>query len=515
MLNQAHGMALLFGAAMTLWILSPLDAQAQSAPPQQRIQVKASNKPLKSLHNEADKAKSKPVVPRPSREMTNFRGMGKPASGGSPANDALLQPAPGPQATAIGSGFYGASNNNNGAIAGYLVSPPDTNGAVGPNHYVQMVNLLTTVFDKSGTKLMGPVASNVFWTGIGGNCEAYNQGDPVVLYDDQADRWIVSQFAFPDSMSTFSQCVAVSTSGDPTGDWNRYEFSFVGYGFNDYPKLGVVNGSISLMANLFTKKGNSFSWAGSFLGVMDKAAMYAGLPATLIGYNIGTSQFGFVAGDLDGPGTAPALFGTAMSTSNRFDIWELDVNWAPTPSSSVSRIASLPIASFNSTLCSSSSGACIPQPSNGPKLESLSDRMMHRLQIRDFGSYRTMLTAHTVNVGSGRAGIRWYEMRQTNGSWSLYQQGTYAPNDGQYRWMPSAAMNSLGDIGIGYMLASTKTYVSTAAAGQTAGASGSGQLDSNELICAAGTGVQTGVSRSGDYSATSVDPVFDTFWHTN
>lgn len=511
------GVGLLLSAALSLGLLLSFAAQAQSAPTaQDKIVSTAKNRPLRSLRDAAAQAKARGVVPRPPREVPNFRGLGKPATGGTLAPDALLQSTQGPLTTAAASGFYGTSNNDNGNILGFLVAPPDTDGAVGPNDYVQMVNLLTTVYDKkTGQKLMGPAPSNIFWSTMGGNCEAYNQGDPVVLYDDQANRWIISQFAFPNSMSSFSQCVAVSQTGDPAGAYNRYEFSFVNIGFNDYPKLGIVTDSISMMTNLFNKYGKNFSWAGTFIGVMDKAAMYAGQPATLIGYNLGTSQFGFVAGDLDGPGTAPALFGTAMSTSNHFDIWQLDVDWS-NDSTSVSRIASLPITAFNSTICGASRGACIPQPNNGPKLESLSDRLMHRLQIRDFGTYRTMVTAHTVNDGNNRAGIRWYEMRQpAGGAWSLWQEGTFAPNDGLYRWMPSIAMNSLGDIGIGYMVASTNTYVSTAVAGQTVAASGSGLLDSNEQICAAGSGVQTGVSRSGDYSATEVDPGTDMFWHTN
>jgi PKD repeat protein len=138
------------------------------------------------------------------------------------------------------------------------------------------------------------------------------------------------------------------------------------------------------------------------------------------------------------------------------------------------------------------------------------------LQIRDFGTYRSMVTAHTVDVGGGRAGIRWYELRETTGSnWALHQEGTFGPADGEHRFMPSAAINAAGDIGIGYLLSSPLTYVSTAVAGQTAAGSGSGLLNSEEIICAAGTGVQLDVARSGDYSSTSVDPIDDSFWHTN
>lgn len=491
-------------------------AQADIA--QEKIEAHATNRPLPSLKAAAAQAMARGAQPGPPREIVNFRGEPQaPVTGDTNEADALLQDSISTSAlTSVGSGFFGASNNDNGQVLGFLVAPPDTDGAVGPNHYVQMINLLTTVFDKAGNIVPGggPFASNAFWTGIGGNCEPYNQGDPIVLYDDVADRWLVSQFAFPDSFDTFSQCVAISQTGDPLGAYNRYEFSFDSYGFNDYPKHGIVSDSITMIANLFQAQGPFFNYAGTFLGVMDKAAMYAGNAASLIGFNIGSGEFGFVAGDLDGPGSAPALFATAMSNANSFDIWQIDVDWN-TETASVNQIAGIPVTSFDTDLCSASREACIDQPDGAPALEAISDRLMHRLPIRDFGTHRSMLATHTVDVGNGRAGIRWYELRESGGTWSLYQEGTFAPNDGEHRFMPSIAMNAAGDIGLGYMVSSTNTYVSTAVAGQSAAQSGSGTLDSSEVICAAGTGVQTDTARSGDYSATSVDPVSDSFWHTN
>jgi PKD repeat protein len=434
----------------------------------------------------------------------------------------VVQTEPGSVSADIvgGMGFDGTDNLTNGELVGFLIAPPDSDGHIGGaggQYFVQMINLLTTVFDRDGAVVEPPFASNVIWAGIGGNCEAYNQGDPIVLYDEQADRWLFSQFAFPDNLGSFSQCVAISQTDDPTGSYNRYEFSFTGLGMNDYPKHGIVSDSITLMANLFTKRGSQFWYGGTWLAVLNKAAMYAGQTATMRGFNIGTAQFGFVAGDLDGPGSAEALFGTAMSTANTFDIWRITPNWGGS-SASVVKIAAIPVTPFDRTLCSASRGACIPQPEGGPALESLSDRLMHRLQIRDFGTYRTMLAAHTVDVnGTGIAGIRWYEFRQpTGGNWSLYQEGTYAPDDGQYRWMPSIAMNGRGDIGVGFLLGGPATYMSVAATGQSAAASGSGAFDAVELACVDGGGVQEGVARSGDYSSTSIDPADDTtFWHTN
>jgi len=480
---------------------------------------RSTNRPLASLAAAAARATLRVRETGPPREVPNVVTGGIPSPEGRTTTAAALatstfQDTQGTGTTTIEGGFFGAENNDNGSLFGFLISPPDTDGAVGATHYVQMINLVTTIYDKAGNKVLGPFAGNAFWEGMGGNCEPYNQGDPIVLYDDEADRWLVSQFAFPDTMSTFSQCVAISQTSDPTGAYNRYEFSFDDYGFNDYPKHGIVTDSITISANLFVPRGRNFSFGGTFLGVMDKAAMYAGQPASMIGFNIGTAEFGFVAGDLDGTGNVPALFATAMSTASAFDIWQVDVDWS-TGNASVFQVASIPVTSFSTDLCADARGACVPQPDGGPLLETLSDRLMHRLQIRDFGTYRTMVTAHTIDVGGGRAGIRWYEFRESGGTWSLYQEGTFAPSDGEYRWMPSIAMNAAGDIGIGYMVASTSTYVSTAVAGQTAANSGTGILDSAEVICAAGSGVQTGVSRSGDYSATSVDPATGAFWHTN
>jgi hypothetical protein len=499
-------------------------AQAQNPTALEQLEFRAENRPLQSLARAAEASQGRLVVPGPPREVPNFRGQNGP-NNRAPLPDlpaAGIQTSEGASVTTTvsGQGFDGTPNSENGRLLGFRIAPPDTDGHIGGQngqYFVQMINLLTTVFDAAGNIVLGPFPSNEIWSGIGGNCEAYNQGDPIVLYDDQANRWLFSQFAFPDNMRSFSQCVAISQTEDPTSGYNRYEFSFTNIGFNDYPKHGIVTDSITMMANIFSKFGRQFFWGGTFLGVMDKAAMYAGGTGRLRGFNIGTGEFGFVAGDLDGPGTAPALFATAMTSSNndRFDIWEIQPNWSGNQAS-IGRIADIGITPFDSTLCNASRGACIPQPDGGPALESLSDRLMHRLQIRDFSNYRTMLAAHTVDTGGGRAGIRWYEMRDSGSGWGLHQEGTYAPDDGQYRWMPSIAMNGTGAIGLGFLLGGPITYMSVAATGQSAGAPDNGQFDATELLCVAGGGVQSGVARSGDYASTSVDPSDDlTFWHTN
>jgi PKD repeat protein len=518
--------SMLLGAAVLAGLFGSA-AEAQSETAFERIEIRAANRPLTSLARAAEASEGRAFQPGPPREVPNFRGKGAPVAGGDLAGpDPALQNSVGTGdaslgAGTVGNGFDGASNYaDNGSINGYIVTPPDTDGQIGGangQYFVQMVNSLTSIFDRNGNRLVPSFASNAFWNGIGGNCEPNNQGDPIVLYDEVANRWLVSQFAFPDSFGSFSQCVAISQTDDPRGAYHRYEFSFDSIGFNDYPKHGIVSDSITLMANIFKKRGRSFSYGGTFLGVMNKAAMYAGNPASLIGFNIGTGEFGFVAADRDGPGDVPALFATAMSSANAFDIWQINVNWS-TGQASVGQIAAVPISPFDSVLCSASRGACIPQPDGGPALESLSDRLMHRLQVRDFGGYQAMLAAHTVDAtGNGVAGIRWYEFRKPDGgNWARHQEGTYAPADGQYRWMPSIAMNETGDIGVGFLLGGPNTYMSVAVTGQSAAASGSGEFDAAELVCVHGSGVHEDAGRSGDYSSTTIDPADGTtFWHTN
>jgi len=424
-----------------------------------------------------------------------------------------VQRSMGQGATETIQAFDGADNEDNQRINGFRVSPPDPDGQVGPNHYVQMLNILTVIYDKEGNELAGgPFATSDFWLGFGGLCETENDGDPIVIYDENEDRWLVSQFVIPSFGTDYQQCVAISQTGDPLGGYNRYSFDFSGIGLNDYPKHGITSNAITIMSNIF---GGGFQ--GTYIGAMDKAAMYAGDPANMVGENIGPTEFGFVAADLDGPdpGNIPALFATAMSQAGFFDIWEVDPNFADPPATTVNRIASIAIEGFNTDFCDLFREACINQPPPGANLETLSSRLMHRLQVRDFGAYRTMLASHSVNIGDAISGVKWYEMRESGGVWTKYQEGIFAPDDGNSRWMPSIAMNAAGDIGLGYSISSTSTFWSIGVAGQTAAESGSGIMDSEEEICRAGGGVQTGSARAGDYSSTSIDPTTDTFWHTN
>ncbi|HEX3758148.1 MAG TPA: hypothetical protein VHW23_05560, partial [Kofleriaceae bacterium] len=161
-------------------------------------------------------------------------------------------------------------------LAGFSVqsAPPDTDGDIGPNHYVQIVNSGVTVFSRAGAVLLGPVNTNTFWSGFAGACATTNDGDGVVRYDRIADRWVISQFSVNGGSGPFFQCVAVSTSPDPTGSYNRYQFTFDG--FNDYPKMGLWPDAYYFTFNMFPN--NTF--AGARLCAFDRAKMLTGAAAT-------------------------------------------------------------------------------------------------------------------------------------------------------------------------------------------------------------------------------------------
>ncbi|RMF93086.1 MAG: hypothetical protein D6736_02285, partial [Nitrospinota bacterium] len=208
--------------------------------------------------------------------------------------------------------FEGLSNADNGAVTGLLVVPPDTNGAVGPDHYVQWVNISIGVWDKNGTPLAGPVPGNLLWRGFGGPCETTNDGDPIVLYDHLADRWFLSQFANVSNGPPFFHCIAVSQTSDPTGAYNRYAFEVPNNKLGDYPKFGVWPDGYYMSVNQFEclippplcQIFGAFGFAGAGAAVLERDKMLAGLPALIIYFDLEPVNPGFgglLPADLDGP----------------------------------------------------------------------------------------------------------------------------------------------------------------------------------------------------------------------
>lgn len=417
------------------------------------------------------------------------------------------------------------SQNFEGVSNLYSVYPPDTQGDVGPNHYIQWVNLSFAIWNKSGTLLYGPAAGNTLWANFGGACQTSNDGDPITLYDHLADRWFMSQFALPNFPNgPFYQCIAVSVTGDPTGAWYRYAFPFSK--MNDYPKFGVWPDGYYMTINQFNS--GSTSWGGAGVAAFERTKMLSGQAATMQYFDLSSVSYDFssmLPADLDGPAPpagTPNYFAevddsATIGPTDALRIWEFHVDWA-TPANTTFGISGnpdlvLPVTDYT-VLCPSTRN-CIPQPGTSQNLDAIGDRLMYRLQYRNFGTHQTMVTNHTVDAGSGQAGIRWYELRKTTGDWNIFQQGTYAPNDGLHRWMGSIAMDASGNIALGYSVSSSTIYPSIRYAGRLVSDT-LGQLPQAEEVLIAGSGSQTGTAaRWGDYSTMSVDPADQcTFWYT-
>jgi hypothetical protein len=364
------------------------------------------------------------------------------------------------------------------------------------------------------------------WAGFGGVCEDTNNGDPIVLYDQIADRWMASQFAWQGD-GPFYECIAVSATGDPTGEWHRYEFLISQTKLNDYPKFGVWPDAYYMAVNQFIAP--NFDWGGQGAVAFERDAMLSGQPAQMVYFDLGEINDvygGQLPADADGsppPAGTPNYFVEMDDDALGFDtdrlsVWEFHVDWENTDNSTFG-IGGEPnyhidTAAFDANLCGFAR-SCIPQPDTAQGLDAISDRLMFRLQYRDFGSHASMVVNHTVDVdGSDHAGIRWYELRDTGDGFGIHQQGTYAPDD-EHRWMGSAAMDIAGNIAIGYSASSEDTYPSIRAAGRLAG-DPLGELSQGESEMLAGGGSQTHTAaRWGDYSMMSVDPVDEcTFWYT-
>jgi len=398
--------------------------------------------------------------------------------------------------------FEGVNNINS-------VYPPDPNGDVGPNHYVQWVNLSFQIFDKTGKPLYGPAAGNTLWSGFGAPCSTRNDGDPIVLYDQLADRWVMSQFS---AAPPYGECIAISTTGDPTGSYYRYFFQFSTTVFYDYPKLGVWPDGYYLTDNRF---GATFQGASAI--VLERDKMLSGKAARFIEFQTSTAYGALLPSDLEGSTVPPAGAPNFIAEIgiSALHLWKFHVDWTNTSNSTFSGPTTINVAAYNQ-LCPLTR-SCIPQPGTTVGLDGIGDRLMHRLAYRNMGTYETLVVSHNVNaVTSGvQAAFRWYEIRNPNGTPSLYQQGTYAP-DANSRWMSSLAMDRTGNIGAVYSVSSSSVYPSIRYTGRLV-SDALGTLPQGETTLMVGNGSQTGTaSRWGDYTMISVDPVDDcTFWVTN
>jgi len=444
--------------------------------------------------------------------------------------------------------FEGLGRTENIAAGFGNLSPPDTVGDVGPNHYVQQTNLLVRVWNKAGTPLTAPFRLSSLFAPLGGQCAAPDAGDPIVLYDPLSDRWMLSQFAFAgQTIPPYHQCIAISKTPDPTGAYFLYDFITPGNEFPDYPKLGVWPDGYYMMVHQFTL-GGPFNGTGVY--AFNRLKMLTGDPtANFIYFNLNLASHpegigGSLPSDVDGltpppPGRPNTFiyftttdFGDPATGLRLFDFhadFNIPANSTFTERPESTYPAPLAVAPFSAVKPAGRRN--VPQPAPAAtvttSLDAINDRLMHRLQYRNRGGFETLVLTHTVGApgstvfGTFRAGVRYYELRRAlpGGNFVVQEQATFAPADGISRWLASAAEDHQGNLAVGYNVSSGAAGGNVRPgiryAGRLAG-DAPGGLTQGEATLIDGTGVQTSTgNRWGDYSALTVDPSDDcTFWYT-
>ncbi len=449
---------------------------------------------------------------------------------------------PSPMVTQSFDGYLAADNID---LFGGSFLPPDTNGDVGTNEFIQYVNTGWLVLDKTGTRLAGPFSGNTFWSGFGGPCQNDNAGDPIVLYDKIADRWLFSQFtssANPDGR----QCFAISTTSDPLGPYNRYEFLFPGV-FNDYPHIGVWTDASGARSGYYLTTHDFIITPQQFLqnsfSVVERDAMLAGGPADFVRFTdtafLGSNTFGALPSHLesltvpDAGACNPFVHGRPDLSG--FLVIELCVDWTD-PGSSFLKPPRVINAGENWT---PGPGSIIqPGGTAANALDTLASfgrilsRVSYRAYTDDSGRADTMVVNFPVDVGAGQAGVRWAELGfpdndiLSNGfednepiffpeAFGVINQGEYAP-DAVDRWMPGISLDRDGNIGMAYTVASDSESVFPGVRYTTRRPEDLANTLRTEEVCVDGGGIQQSTTgRWGDYSSVSVDPVDEcTFWAT-
>lgn len=384
------------------------------------------------------------------------------------------------------------------------VSPPDPSGAIGLNHYVQMVNTAMQIFDRDGNSLWGPSDLSSVFPG------AANDGDPIVLYDQYADRWFISQFQNTGN----KMLIAISQTSNPLGSWYYYDYSFVQ--FPDYPKFSIWGDGYYMTANMTAQNAICFERDKMLQGDpsarmvaltfpnLEDNGFFSALPAHASGDVLPEGPIDFFYFQDDG----------WASGSDRIKIWEMNVDWDLPENSSLSVKQELTVAPFNTDF--DVDWKDLSQPGTSQKLDAVPGAFMYMGHYREFKDYNAITLCHTVDVDLSsniQSAIRWYELREKNGVWELHQQSTYAP-DSDSRWMGSMAIDRQGNIGMAYSVTSTSTFPSIRFTGRKE-VDALGLMTISESSAFNGTGVQTSTERFGDYAHMTLDPIDGlTFWYT-
>ncbi|HEY6578737.1 MAG TPA: hypothetical protein VIY09_05405 [Rhizomicrobium sp.] len=430
-------------------------------------------------------------------------GHGRPLPEGPPGKDPVVQQVYLPKVHTVKVLAFNAvrEDEQNAQV-------PDTNGAVGATQFVEITNFDYAVYDKTTGKIVQqPTNTNTIFSGFGGLCENTPPGDPVVIWDKLAQRWLVSYLNYS---GNYALCIAVSTGADATGSYNRYEYDYGGT-LPDYPKYAVWPDAYYGTSN--QNGGNAEPCA------YDRTAMLAGNAAAAICFTpAGVSSL--LPSDVDGatppPKGAPNHYLQLGNSTDLLQEFDFHVDFAKPDKSTFTGPNNISAPTF-AEACGGFSN-CIPQPSNAEQVEGLGDRLMFRLAYRNFGDHEALVAAHNVAPGTGSTALsamRWYELRATpvGSSFALYQAGTFQ-NSVNSLWMGSAAMDKKGDIALGMSVSGDARDPSVWYTGRVASDT-LGKMETPS-VAAKGSAVETGDSqRWGDYSSMSVDPGDDcTFWYS-
>ncbi len=415
-------------------------------------------------------------------------------------------PPPAPPTKALTQNFDGITNFN--------VSPADPTVDVGPNHVVQMTNGPSGAYIRVFTKTGTPIGTQVYFDNFMGTPGGL--GDPIVLYDERADRWLLSEFA----ASSNNMHVAISTTPDPTGSYYTFIVNSPG-GFPDYPKYSIWDDAYIITANVGSSDVYALNRTNMLAGTSTNAQMFTQSNFGTIGFQASAPVS--LMGTTNPPAGAPAMImrmrddAWSGASTDALEIWNIDIDWATPSNSSLSQDIVLNMNyPFDSELCGYTSFSCIDQPGSSTNLDPLREVLMNRVMYRNFGSHESIVCCHVTDVsGSDDAGIRWYELRRTGGAggtWSIYQESTYAP-DGHSRWMPTIGISESGNIGLAYNVSSSSVYPSIRYTGRKE-CDPLNQMTEPETVIVAGTTFNSS-NRYGDYNAMGVDPTDgETFWMT-
>jgi hypothetical protein len=391
-------------------------------------------------------------------------------------------------------------------------NPPDPTGAVGPNHYIHAYNSGFVIYDKSGTVLLNHASLAMIWPGE-------TTGDPIVLYDRYADRFIITQFdASPNAL-----LFAISQGPDPVNDgW--FTYSFGTGGFPDYPHYSIWHDAYYATVNKNTGPGfdQVYAFERDKLLIGDPAAQIVGFEIpNVIENSVMSSMAMNSVGPLLPDASLPAYVVYLQDDGwaggvDRLKIWEVDMDWVTTANSTISAPIEIPTTPYDSFVAPFGTGE-VPQPGTGQRIDGITGLMSFPINYYNFGGTNSATLNFNTDVNGDNTvlGIRWFELQETAGVWSIAQEGTFAPDDGLYRFMGSMSMDANGNIALAYSVANETTFPSLRYTGRWAN-SPANQMVLQEKTIVAGGGSMTGSNRFGDYSHMTLDPSDNTtFWFSS